>query len=269
MQDPQPELDPQDVLVARRARVRDRHGEQPRQPRGRVVAGDGAPRCARTAGPMPTSARRSGPRPSWRSSSGRCRSRRPRPGDVGDARRREAAVEDRDARGLEDLLEALGAARVVARRAAGAAAGGAPRGWGGGAGRVRSGPTLTDASIKLPDMRVRRRVRDDMRVTTLPQTDADGAGPAPALRRLGLVVHPDARSTARSTGSARGPPSTARSSCRSGSATTTGSSPTPATPPRATSCSPSGATARPSTRCTPRRSTTARCSASRAAASAR
>jgi len=33
-------------------------------------------------------------------------------------------------------------------------------------------------------------VRDDVRVTTLPQTTTDGAGPALALRRLGLVVHP-------------------------------------------------------------------------------
>jgi NAD+ kinase len=33
-------------------------------------------------------------------------------------------------------------------------------------------------------------VRDDVRVTTLPQTAADGAGPALELRRLGLVVHP-------------------------------------------------------------------------------
>ena len=131
VQHPQPELDPQDVLVARRARVGDRHGEQAPEARARGVVG----------GLLLDAREQPARRPLQRGdqdlvlrgevvvdrAGGDARGR----GDVGDPRRREAAVEDGDARGLEDLLEALGAARVVARRAAGpAAAAGRRRGIG-------------------------------------------------------------------------------------------------------------------------------------------
>ena len=140
VQHAQPQLDPQDVLVVRVARARDGDAEQVPEPPCRRLAGGLLDAAEEPVGGVLEGGDQdlvAGGEVVVHRARGHVRGAR----HVGDPGRREAALEDRAARGLQDRLEALGPARVGAGRAPRAARGGRRGGH-------RPG-TITDAPIKL------------------------------------------------------------------------------------------------------------------------